>query len=108
MTDVLILHRIPGLAAGAIVPLDDRLRMHVEAGNAMLLPNESDGFGRIEVDAQEPQIHQLTGTMTDADLGYEVKDADADADADMGEDSDEDDDTDEGMDMGEDADEDTD
>ena len=40
MTDVVITKRIPGHKAGDVVELDDRMRKHVAAGNAEILPNE--------------------------------------------------------------------
>lgn len=62
MTDVLILHRIPGLRAGRIVPLTDRLRNHVKAGNARLLP-DSEGYDSPDPDQPAPVLTTAsTGT----------------------------------------------
>lgn len=62
MTDVLILHRIPGLRAGRIVPIDDRLRGHVAAGNAVILPNAHDGFGPEPEHPVDPSVLVLVGS----------------------------------------------
>jgi hypothetical protein len=68
MTDVLILHRIPGGKPGQILPLTPRLQRHVEAGNAKILPNENPAFGSVESEPAPIEIHNLTGTgHSDAD-----------------------------------------
>lgn len=72
MTDVLILHRIPGLIPGRIVPIDDRLRGHVAAGNARILPIEHDPHVVPEPVAA-PLLHMttLSDQLADEDEGTE-------------------------------------
>lgn len=63
MTDVIILRAIPGHAKGAVTPLTERLRKHVESGNAALLPGRHDHYGeQSEAPAQvRPILTQITG-----------------------------------------------
>jgi hypothetical protein len=78
MTDVLILHRIPGLKPGQVVPLTPRLEQHVAAGNAKIIPN---AHGEYEApaeprDSQAPVLHMVgTGTAQDADADDDTDDA---------------------------------
>jgi hypothetical protein len=70
MTDVLILHRIPGNKPGDVVPLTDRLQKHVDAGNAKIIPNRHDAWRAEEVarDSQPPALNLVsTGTVDDSD-----------------------------------------
>lgn len=74
MTDVIVLHKIPGARRGQIVPLDERLENHVKAGNAAVLPGENDAFGDHEVDKDPAPVLQgaSTGSYdTDAKYGYD-------------------------------------
>jgi len=54
MTDVLILKRIRGLRPGTVVPLDDSLLGHVDAGNAKILPAQHPDFEPVPNEAPEP------------------------------------------------------
>lgn len=82
MTDVLILHRIPGAKPGDILPLTDRLKRHLEAGNAKLIPNGHEAW------TAEPQEHppveplrmESTGTIDD-EADEDTVDEDEDEDA---------------------------
>lgn len=63
MTEVLILHRIPGARVGAIVPLDERMEQHVAAGNAKILPNAHEPWNDDErPEPQAPPVHLSTST----------------------------------------------
>lgn len=77
MTDVLILHRIPGLKAGAVVPLTPRLQQHVDAGNAKIIPNTHDAWAgdAPERDSTPPALN-VVGTGTIADIDDEDEDTD--------------------------------
>lgn len=70
MTDVLILHRIPGHREGAIVTMDEdnrtRLERAVRAGNAEVLPAERSEWSGEPAPAQ-PEVLRLVGTGTAAD-----------------------------------------
>lgn len=70
MTDVLILHRIPGHKPGDVVPLDARLQNHVDAGNAKILPNAHQAWAAPEQprDSTPPTLNIVsTGTIDDID-----------------------------------------
>lgn len=88
MTDVLILHRIPGLRPGQIVPLDDRLQKHVDAGNAKVLPNSHEawnGAGDDGVEPQAPPVLQVSAMQADPELEAEldaIEDEDSDSEGD--------------------------
>lgn len=73
MTDVLIINKVPGVPAGEIVPLTDRLRKHVKAGNAKVLPNAHQAWE--DEPASEPPALGMHGTGTSGDV--EVDDEDA-------------------------------
>lgn len=80
MTDVVILHRIPGHKPGAITELTERLQRHVDAGNARIIPNRHDAWV-VEEPAPAPRrspLRILTGqgpaapeTVADADEATE-------------------------------------
>lgn len=75
MTDVIILKRIPGHRAGAIVPLTKRLEQHVKAGNARKLPS---GHAWDDLDSADAPTPVLTGSSTGShddllDAHYEVE-----------------------------------
>jgi len=77
MTEVIVLHRIPGARAGAILPLDERMKNHVAAGNAAILPNEHDAW------ADEPVVDAPTPVLVGASTGvYSGPVADDEADED--------------------------
>lgn len=73
MTDVLILHSIPGEAnvRGAVVPYEKWMDGHIAAGNAKIVPNEHPSWGETEADQTPPApVLQAasTGTYDDHDL----------------------------------------
>lgn len=77
MTDVLILHRIPGHKPGDVVPLDARLQNHVDAGNAKILPNAHGSWSAPEPvrDSTPPTLNLVsTGTIDDADIDDDTED----------------------------------
>lgn len=89
MTDVLITKRIPGASPGDVLPLDDRMRDHVTAGNAEILPNEHGAWSGDPVEpAVEAGVHELFGTgnlddLTDEELeAATAPEEDSDADTD--------------------------
>lgn len=72
MTDVIILHRIPGARAGEIRQLDERMQKHVAAGNARIIPNSHEGWnGSGSSEQKAPPILQAVGmgsaTLYDVD-----------------------------------------
>lgn len=71
MTDVIILHRIPGARPGAILPLDERLERHVRAGNARVLPKADNGPARVEAAAPQVLSGASTGHASDADYALQ-------------------------------------
>ncbi len=81
MTDVVILHGIPGFKAGDITPLTDRLVSHVAAGNAKLLPNEHDAWDNdAEPETAEPMrvVTPVSPLLVD---GPEAAEADEDTES---------------------------
>lgn len=67
MTDVLILHRIPGHREGAVVTIDDdnrkRLENAIKAGNAQVLPAEREEW-QGEAPAPAPEVARATSSLT--------------------------------------------
>lgn len=67
MTDVLILHRIPGLREGQVVEIDDenraRLEKAVAAGNAQILPAELEDW-KSDPAPEAPEVARATSSLT--------------------------------------------
>lgn len=77
MTDVLILHRIPGAKPGDILPLDNRLQKHIDAGNAKIIPDGHSGWKDTQPETAPVVALNAWSTGTADD---EEPESDADAD----------------------------
>lgn len=66
MTEVVILHRIPGHEAGEITELTPRLEQHVLAGNARIIPAPHDAWSGEE--AQLPPQASPLQLVTSQDV----------------------------------------
>lgn len=87
MTDVLIDKKIAGHVKGSVVPLTPQLQKHVEAGNAIILPNSHEAWqGQENPEPTTPDVLTMQGTghasdERTAEAGHEGPLPEADAQA---------------------------